>query len=296
MKKKKESERIARAMQARQMDELRKRNISNYFLDLAAPHRQWLKKLTRRYMERGEYEPSAWTLLPAYYIEKADKEIAVLAAFLARGGNHMLNDVKQIREMLGEHPHEWFMTKGYVALSIGERQNGTTARMQNWEAAQYFDRLWNEGESSHHDLQAAVKFFMKEQETDLEDAVDWLVGGISGNKRMLSLVLSARDGIGQGLWDIDPSEIKCPLTEAVKTFLRMWIPDFVGMHDIDHAISLFGLDHDSHFLYACQAYNAFRRDHPKECAVYETRYNAWYTKGIPTTRKKWEMYLPKTDN
>lgn len=292
---------------------IRKNNIAEYFLDTSKWHREWLIELAQKYKDRGDFPVMAMTLLPSYYNDVKDKEIAMYATLLIRDGENIIERVSCFRKMLGDSPWDWFVQRGFVELSLGSNQRRRTGGIENWKIANLFDRLWNEcyvmtyeipiintKETIVTPLGKKVDLISKSCNCSHFDVLTYLVedccvGDYIYKLRLFLQILACSDGFSFGLWTVDPSELRCPLTHDLRVFLETWFPDYRRYGSIDEAIRLFGFERDCDFFYAYLGYKVLQRKNPAECGACATRYQSWYDHGTILKPHRWRNIIPKVD-
>ena len=267
--------------------EVRSKNVSDFFLQHSTWFRPWLHEVTRSYKERGVYPLMACWLLPSYYTDDMDREVAAFASMLIRDraypdhhgkegidGVKLMERVAEFRELLGEKPSEWFLGRRFVGLSVGEKQTKRTGGVMNAKIAEYFSLLYDG--------------WAKRETCFWRIFDDYFEGETGENRaRVLRLVLGASDGFGMGLWATMPPEPKCPFTGGVMDMLRTFFPDYKRLGDKDAAVRLFGFERDSDFFYATLAYEELQGRKPKECKRLATVYQKRYNDGVFRTSKCW---------
>ena len=305
---KKEKER-----QKQERAEIRSRNIGKYFRDFAKHHLDWLHKLTERYKARADFPMIPMAVLPSYYTDKKDREIAAFATLLLKD-DASFEQIQELHELLGDSPWEWFRKREFVHLSVGRTQDRRTGGISNWKIANLFNRLWELVRESpevlclhgiripdeYMPVLTIVDRISKETRCDYFYGLTYLVedccvGNYFYNLRLFLLVLGSSDGFGIGLWDIDPLEIKSPLTSDLRTFIRTWFPDQKRYGSLDDAIRLFGFERDSDFFYAVLAYKELQRRNPKGCSRYATAYQRWYSDCTKRKPHKWREIQPEIE-
>lgn len=290
------SKKTERELRLAEISDVRKKNICDYFLNTSRWHREWLKALAERYKERGEFPVMALTLLPSYYNSIQDKEIAAYVALLIPETENVLKNIGEFRLMLGESPFEWFKNRGFVRLGIGKVKDKRTGGVFNWKIAKLMDRLWEE----HFINKCTIKRIADIQRCSYFDVLTYLVedcgvGDYFYKLRLLLQILACPDGFSLGLWSVDPSELKCPITSGLRTFLGTWFPDYRSFGSIDDAIRLFGFERDCDFFYAYLGYKELQKKNPKRCSECATKYLSWYEGGYRKKPYQWRSILPEIE-
>ena len=279
--------------------------IKNYFLDRSQWHREWLKELACRYKAKGDFPIIPMVLLPSYYEDNKDMEVAAFAALMLNKCENTLDAVSELRNLLGKSPWEWFVQRKFVSLSLGVNQDGCTGGIPNWKIAKLFGRLWDEchvltyeipnekvKESVVRPIGEQVKMIVEERHYSYFDALTYLLEDCSIGRffykiRLLLQVLSCSGGFSLGLWSVEPSELKCPVTYDLLTFLQTWFPDYYKYGSADDAISLFGFESDCDFFYAYLGYKELQKRNPRECSKCATKYRNWYDNAYRKKPYKW---------
>ena len=255
-------------------DEVKKRNIEGFWLEFTKQFRPWLHELTRQYKERGVFPVSAAWTLPSYYTDDKDREMAAFAAMLIRDSEKTERYIADFRRLFDGSPFEWVKSRAFVSLSMQRGSMDFVGGVRCERVAEYFSTLhdvWWKRERCFSDF--LVNFFGEDR------------GQVK--QRLLRLVLSGSDGISLGLWATTREEMRCPLTEAVKTFYRTFFPDYARFADIDRGIGLFGLDCHTDFLYAVMAWKELCVRDPNGCSRFETLFRKRYDEGNILQARYW---------
>lgn len=302
------------AFKLKEREEIRKRNIANYFLNQSKYHRPWMQELADRYKDGVRTGTVAAPLipmavLPSYYTGKTDREIAAFAALhIAADGD--FERIQAFRELLGDSPSKWFAKREFVRLSVGREQRKRTGGVENWKIARLFDKLWDESLRCAYDdddgnsvvelnqLSVTIGDIAKEQRCSYFDALTYLledcyVGQFFYKLRLLLLALGTGDGFGLNLWEIPKEQLQCPLADGLRDFIQTWFPDYRRIGSLDDAIRLFGLSGECDFFYAWLGYKELQKRNPKECSLYATRYQTWYDLGSRMKKYRWNGIQPK---
>lgn len=260
--------------------EVRKKNTRNFWMAFTKFFRPWLHELTRRYKEKGEFPVMACWLLPSYYTDDKDIEIAAYASLLIRDSERQMEYIGDFRAMFGDSPWRFFRDRAFVSLGIGRSMLERTGGVSNAKVAEYFSMLYDNWRVREDNLlQMMTDFFGEDR------------GLIKA--RLLRLVLVASDGFSLGLWSVTPPDLKCPPTDDVKAFLREFVPEYGvrgrggGLFTFDEAVSLFGFERDCDFFYAVLAYKELQRRNPKGCSRLVTVYQKRYKEGNLVESRYW---------
>lgn len=294
---------LERAVMLQEQSALRKRNIGEYFVDFTKHHRPWLKELAQKYKERGEFPLLPMVILPSYYEDARDKEVAVFAGLLISDGETIghstFDKVSAFKRLLGDSPWDWFAERKFVGLSLGKNLHKRTGGVENWKIAKLMDRLWQEccsETATHRTLEDVVAGIARAQHCSYFDVLTYLledcsVGNYEYKLRLLLQILVCSDGFSLGLWSVDPSVLKCPLTHDLRLFVETWFPDYRRYGSVDDAISLFGVG-ETDFFYAWLGYKELQKRNPKGCSIYATRYRSWYECGFNAKPYRWRKIMP----
>lgn len=297
---------LERAVQLQELSELRKKNVGEYFVNFTRHHRPWLHELAQKYKERGEFPLMAMVILPSYYDDKKDKEIAVFAGLLISDGETIghttFDKVAAFRKMLGDSPWEWFAERKFVVLSIGRNQNKRTGGIENWRIAKLFDFLWEEScgnTATYRTIAEVVDDIARAQRCSYFDVFTYLlencsVGNYFYKLRLLQIVLCSGDGFGLSLWENHNAQdtLRCPLTTEIRQFVETWFPNYRRYGSVDDAIRLFGFEVEADFFYAWLGYKELQKRNPGGCRLYATKYTEWYEWGIRKKPYQWREVIP----
>lgn len=305
---KKKNDKIERAFIKEDIQRLKEKNISDYFLSTSRYHRPWLLELSKQYKNAGIFPVMAMTLLPSYYEQQEDKEVAIFASLLLPvDDDNVLVKVGAFKEMLGASPWEWFEQRKFVGLSLGRNRDKLTGGIRNWKIANLFGRLWDECHIVTYEIPSYVRplgvqvsLIAKAQRCSYFDVLTYMledccVGNYLYKLRLFLQILACSDGFSLGLWSVDPSELRCPITHDLRVFLQTWFPDYRTFGNIDDAIRLFGFERDYDFFYAYLGYKELQKRNPKECSGYATKYLNWYENATIKKACEWRRCLPKID-
>jgi len=295
-------------------EKVRKKNVRDYFLQYSQAVRPWLKELAEKYKAKGEFPLMPIQILPSYYKGLQDKEIAAYVALLIPETENMPKNIGEFRQMLSESPWGWFRNRGFVRLGIGKVQDKRTGVVFNWKIATLLNRLWEHIENSPHSIllsgvkpkfkylavESLIERASKENHCSYFDMLTYLVedcgvGDYFYKLRLLLMIAATSDGFGLGLWSIDPSELKSPLTTDLRTFVSTWFPDYRRFGSIDDAIHEFGFERDCDFFYAWLGYKELQKRNPKGCSEFATTYIRWYSIGARKKPFQFREILPKIE-
>lgn len=290
--KKAERERREKERIHRETDCIRRKVVGDFFISFSRHIRPWLLGMAERYIERGIFPMLAQSILPSYYEDKNDKEIAAFASLLLAPESEF-DRIQAFREMMGEHPFLWFGKRDYVILSTGANQNKLIGGVPGWKIARLMEKLWQrgrmdaqEGDGTYYVLTPImvtlnVKYLnWLPEDVILEMIGDCLPKSEALNRiRLALLVLLTSDGIGQDVWSVEPERLRCPLSTKITPFLETWFPDYTRYGTRDEAIELFDMPHHYDFFYAYLAYMEIGKRKTRECSRLATTYRRWYDRG-----------------
>jgi len=292
-------------------ENVRKKNIGDYFLKYSQAVRPWLKELAEKYKAKGEFPMMPMVVLPSYYTDARDKEIALFAALLIKEDAEF-EQIREFRELIGDKPWEWFEKREFVRLGIGRVQDRRTGGVMNWKIAKLMDRLWDNCHILSYEIPTIgckgtfirpigfeIDLIAKAQQCSYFDVLTYLVedccvGNYDYKLRLLLMIAAVSDGFGLGLWSVDPSELKSPLTTDLRTFLATFFSDYKKYGNSDDAIHLFGFDRDCDFFYCYLAYKELQKKKPKECSEFATTYLRWYEISARKKPYQFRAILPET--
>lgn len=272
----------------------RQRMAGEYFVVVSKHHRRWLRELVARYKARGRW-PVLTMMLGEYYRDRCDKEVALMAAMLMSENGRVFEQVQDMRRIITDRPRKWLDERGYVNLSIGDRQNEKLAgnrKCEYWMIARLMNMLYVMLRASGSD---SLEGCMGGNVYALYDRVGEELGLGEDRARLAWLVLAASDGFGQGVWGNGAAEVRCPVTGQIRRFLRMWFPNYRTYGSEDDAIRLFGLEKDSDFFYAWLAWEALKESDAPGCERYRQRYAKWYRDFCDMRKQKWDAVLPEIE-
>lgn len=254
-------------------------------------HGPLLQEIADRYKARGIFPTWPEYILPAFYQDETDRVIAVLAGML-------VDDALPVRDVMGEHPYDWFRQRGFVLMSVGDGQNGRTGGTLNWRIAAFFNELHDLTLQGRVSIERSLAGEAARMAVTLEEAVIE-TGRVAGvdidpvRARTALAVLSPTDGLGTSLWHSCPFAVRNPLTSDVKRFLGYWWPGKPRAVSADDAIALFGLQNDLDFLYAALGWEEMVESDREKCRDYVKFYQLWFGKGWMSRPYRWREVLPE---
>ena len=265
--------------------EVAKKTRQDYFSEFSTYHREWLRELVAKYKDRGMF-PIFPTQIIEYYSDDADKEVAIISTFCMDWNKNELEQIAVLRDMMGEHPYEWYKSRSFVTLGIGKNQGrrleGNPA-VSYWKIAKLFSILYDmcHGRNVSVLKRGGLANFCKK----VKEVCNF--PNMEYKRGVVELVLRTSDGIGRNLWATDPQKVKSPVTSKIRAFIRLWFPDVDSKWTFDESVSLFCLEYDYDMFYAYLAYQELCRVNPVECRKYLTRYQSRWKTGAYYRRCEW---------
>ena len=297
-RKKKSAEQIRRKKERK---EVRRKNISDYFLHASMHHRAWMQELADAYKARGVFPALPILVLPSYYHDARDREVAAFAALLIPADEEYWR-INEFRKVMGDHPFEWLKNREFVHLSIGDTQNMRTGGVTNWRIARLMDVLWEDVfEDGLGSIRAAVSRYCYMKGCTYFDAVMHILSSCSYAPsyrymaRLLLMTLGSDDGFGFGIWKGMEEEIRCPIDTGMPEFVSTWFPDYRRYGQLPDAVRLFGMRNECDLLYAFWGYKELQKRNPDGCSNYATSYLRWYEMGVYKSPYVWRNILPAID-
>lgn len=250
----------------------------DFFTDFAQYHFLWLRQLVAAYKDRGEY-PVYPTQIIEYYQDQADKQFAIFSTLCMSWNNgRELEQIADMRRILGPQPAEWVKNREFVVLSIGREQDNNLEgyrRAYYWKIAKTYDLLYDLC-SDGKTFRLPSDVFKKKSFANYCQQVAGIceITNITFKQSIIELVLRTTDGMGRGLWPTT-KKLSCPQPVGIKKYLQTWFPDWTsGQWPFEEAIRLFGLEHNYDFFYAYLAHTELALLHPLECKKYLSRYQS----------------------
>lgn len=300
--KKKELEKIEKALEEQHYRDLRRKNNVEYFKNTTTHHLEWFRNLIGVYKERGVF-PIMPSLITEYYTNRRDKEAALLITMCVKwGGDSAFNHVQDLKKILGESPYLWLRKGGYKSLALPRNQEGIIEGSRStryWKISHIASYLNNlcKGEDGFLPFEEA---FTKENllpKVVDEISVYFSLGEKYYRGRLMDMTFRTNDGIGKGLWSIpDGYQLLCPYSRDIGQFLKTWFPSYFGKENLftfDEAVSVFGLERDYDFFYAYLAWKELCKRNPEECKKYVSKYSDWYGNGTIKRPCQWRKVQPE---
>lgn len=287
--------RIEKALIRQKTRESKKRNTAAFFEEFICFHRPWLQEIADRYRKRRVFPPFPEYILPSFYEDNKDKEIAAFAGMFVRKETQ---GILEMKDVLGEHPAEWFRSRGFIELTMGNRQRETTGGMLNWKVSTMFSELYDLTMGGKTDLETSLRAEAAIRRTTLEKCIVELCaqGGCplhENRPRLALIVLSPCDGFGSSVWTRYPYELRTPVTMDVARFMRLWWPDYTIVGNVDECIPRYGLRESLDFFYAYLGYCEMERIMPEQVKHYAKRYYLWYKSGARERPSRWRVVMPE---
>lgn len=272
--------------------EIAKAVKQRFFLEFAEPHCRWLRELVSAYKERGIY-PVFPTQIVDYYPDNADKEVAIFSAFCMGWDNdNVLEQMASVRQLMGEHPAQWFANREFASLSIGRMMNESIdgyAAGKYWRIAKVYDLLFDlcfDGRRVRHPSDVFKRESFDDFCRELSDVCNF--NHIKYKRSVIELVLRASDGIGRALWPTTPHKVKCPRSAYIRDYLKEWFPLWTSKWwSWDEAVALFRLEQPYDFFYAYLAHQELIRTNPDGCRKYAQTYQTRWKNRTLLTWKYW---------
>ena len=280
--------------------ESRRKYITEWFelfaSDVLIP---WVHRIAFDYKERKGAKLSGMSLLPSYYEDARDKEIAVLAGMLMNE-NELLAQVSAMRNVLGSSPWEWFRTRGFVEYGTGAMLN---KRMfgnlgpPSLNFSKIFSYLYDQSEIFfRHEPDSGLMHFFEVSCTDrnLHSWFSEVYADIPpvNEVRLRWLRASLEDDVWGMCNILEDWERTCPITPDVYSCLRVWLPEYTEYRSTDDAIRQFKFDDSIDFYYACMAYKELSKVQPLECRKMNTVVPRWYKKREIVWPVFWKRRFP----
>ena len=284
-------------------EKVRQKNVRDYFLQYSQAVRPWLIELAEKYKAKGEFPMMPMVVLPSYYTDARDKEIALFSALLIKEDAEF-EQIRKFRELIGDKPWEWFRNRGFVRLGIGRVQDKRTGGVFNWKIAKLLDRLWsfsrNEWDRTMLTVDDTVREAARIDSCSTFGSLTWIcedcgVGDYFYKLRLLLMIAATSDGLGIGLWEKPQARLLCPLTSGVRTFLSTWWPDYRRFGAVDDAIHEFGFEVDCDFFYCYLGYKELQKRNPKACSEFATTHLKWYEIAARKKPFQFREILPEID-
>jgi hypothetical protein len=282
--------------------EMKRNNISDYFLKFSRFLRPWVIRLAKCYKECGDYVIHPFILADLYNDER-DMEIALIASLLIDENKDIYAQVSGLKNVLGESPFDWYVSRRFAVYDSGDpyaKVDGTEIRFSHLSSL--FHRLWDIEGCAYFDKDVDEtnirRYFIHDK--DLEDVVREDVinngdtpfmsllsrlNGVKGVKRwywnlnFMLIRLFRRDGFGLGLWGDGNQKLQCPVNRDLERFLGTLFPNYRRYGTIEDGISLIGFEDSVDFLYAYYGFKKLCAEKPKECQTFATTYRKWYDTG-----------------
>lgn len=251
-----------------------------FFKAFSVWHVQLMKELAQRYKDRNMRPDLPIITMPSYYSEPRDIEVAAIAATLVNENVQTSDRVRELRLLMGESPWRWFSERQFVTLSFASVQENTTAGVRNLTIARLFD-----------------DFYGRDGVPRIDDKGRWWRRKLAESsiaeykKRLVELVLGSSDGFGVGRWTITPPELRCPNSDDLCAFVRMWFPEFGKgrrrSFSFDEAVSLYGFENDADLFYSYLGWQELCKCRPAECRRYITVYQKRYREKSLVEKAYW---------
>lgn len=253
----------------REAREIRRRYTADWFVSFySVAILPWLHRIAKEYKEKNGTHINGITLLPQYYTDVRDKEIAALASLFITD-NYVMEQVQAMRRIMVPSPWEWFANRGFVELGTGQTMNkrigGSIYGAKNIDVSSFFDDIYTHIPRCFIDDPKAslYDYICSCNPCYLDEMLDELAakGKISANKLRWYFIVLEDEVYGSGAL----SYVRlCPITDEVKFLVKTFFPDYRTYGTIDDAIRLFDFDDDVDFFYAAMAYKELSKQRPKD--------------------------------
>lgn len=267
--------------------ECKKKNLASFYKEFGVNHRIWLQELARKYKERGKY-PLSPLILSDYYQDYGDKLLATLiACFLLDDNNRTMQQVSDMRGVLGEHPYkDLYSNRAFVQLSNGDNQTKSISyfgSVKCWKVAKLLDIVWN----IEHDNGKPLFDVFFELITALEYTPYYTLFSLFRDLpverpeyriNIALLRLCGKDGISTRLWNIDGLErkLKCPFGKGIKSFMENWLPHYAQTFTFSEACHIMGFENEVDFYYSYLGFKELSLYRPQEVRDYIHLYSIQY--------------------
>ena len=290
---------IDRALRLKGQEEVRKKNITDYFVNFSKPHIEWLRRLSADYKERNDFGIHPF-ILADYYKKPEDREIALFASLLVSENDNIRKQVDHLRRLISDEPYKWFSNREFVSISMGRNQNKRIdgSSVFFWQLSRLFERIYDICQQEGN-METAVMQTMKLNNSTAFGAMTYYLQNLVGlgspwwRLNFLLIRLFRPDGLGMGLWGKGDEPLLCPYNSGVKEFIQTWFPDYRRVGSSFECIKYFGFDDDVDFFYAYLGYKELQRRKPNECGYYATRYQSWYECSFKAKPYRWREIMPE---
>ncbi len=282
--------------------DIRRKTMTDFLGAFWVHHRVWMQELADAFKARGRFGIHLFALCDGYN-DPLDKEVAAFSSLmLTKNPETRLLQQHELRELIGEHPYNDFLAnRKFVELSMGNNQ---TVRLyksfsQWYELADVLSCLYDIIDA-YGSTGEAIKALMKRKRLlDPFMALSNLLMRINITTRqyklnLLLMYMCQKDGIGCGVWDIDPARLMCPENKDIIEFLELWFPDYsrCGL-TFDKALNLFGLRNQTDFFYAYMGFNVLKMVNNEETLRYVKHYQNKYNNRTLTRLLAMQRLQPK---
>ena len=264
-----------------------------FFDEFAFCHKKWLRELVAKYKASGLF-PVLPTQIIDYYPSVADKEIAIFACLCMKWDNgRELEQIADMRRIMGKNPARWFADREFVTLSIGREMDKLLDGYSGgryWKIAKVFDLLYETCSDGIGPKYPSSVFAHSGFSKFCEKVAQYCeIPDMEYKQGVMELVLRTSDGLGRNLWPTIPSEVRCPLSAKIRRYLKTWFMDWkMGLWTWDEAVSLFKLENDYDFFYAYLGHKELERIDPVGCRRYATRFQSRWEKQWTYKGQYWD--------
>lgn len=280
--------------------EVCKVHTQRFFRRFARYHLEFLQQLADRCKEERP-----WGVMPTHvgdiYENSEDRQVALLLTMVLKWDTDRTEgQMRELRELAGAHPWEWFASGAFRAMAHGDLQEMTIDKnhyAQRWKLASLLDRIWSLCFDGGRNLSLEDVFLLHPFVPWMLEATDgygW--GDVRYKASMLELVFRTTDGLGQGLWTSRRAwgdHVWLPSCEGMRQFVALWLPECPkrdvksSVFRFDEVNEVFGLKGDYDLFYAYLGWEAMSRRNHGKCAHYATVYQYRYDRCLISTREVW---------
>ena len=215
----------------------------------------WLVKLSRE-VKAGDHFP---LFLTDYYQTKEDVEVAGLIDLIIPQGRLRINKITEIRNLIGASPWKSVCDRSFVRYYTpdGGLENAVGGDMffSRHRLTTLMDWIWQVLNEAGISLEQAI---INELEGNnvLWDSLFDIIGrseNAKENMRFLLARMTARDGMGRGIWTKTKiRDLCCPCTAKTASYLRNFYKlEAISHENIDEILQYIGFRIPFDFYYTC---------------------------------------------
>lgn len=252
---------------------MRELQLRRHLSSFAQYHYAWLRKIGRRWKERGEYALDRFSLMD-YYATNEDIEVAGYVSLLTNDNMRLHDQITELRNLIGRRPWEWVKSRGFITLSKPEVANERIVGTGHTKGDLFnvLDWLWNDKLGKRGIYKPGVNTVLK-----IQDEQYMLT--------MLAMRLTKDDGIGKGVLPDYGADLGCPVNGDMLKLIRTFYPRKgkyglnVDAGNADDVLMFMGYDDSTEFVYTYQGYCRMRELMPDAIArnerLFQKRYKEW---------------------